>query len=229
MALDQRKRQRKVEKRKAKQRANRGRTLARRPQPQDLSFQLTRAAAQAPILHCATIADIWDEGIGHVLISRQVSTAQVAFVNFLVDMYCLGIKDVIIEVTSRDQYQRLMYDRLNERYDLQNLKPACARKLVEGSVEYAAQFGIAPHKDYRIAQLIFGDIDAAACDQEFEYGKDGKPFFVAGPNDDEQRCREIANQLHGSCGPDGYHFVVPLGGPSIDVEMLSDEDNDPGY
>jgi len=43
MALDERKRQRKVEKRKAKQRVNKGRALARR-QPQDLSFQLTRAA-----------------------------------------------------------------------------------------------------------------------------------------------------------------------------------------
>jgi hypothetical protein len=228
MGLDQRKRQRKVEKRKAKQRVNKGRALSRR-QPQDLSFQLTRAAEQSPILHCVTIAEIWDEGIGHVLISRQVSSTQVAFANLLVDVYCLGVKDVIVQVGSRDQYQRQMYGRLTERYHLQKLKPACARKLVEGSVDFAAQFGIVPHKDYRTAQLIFGDIDAAACDQQFDFGKDGKPFFVAGPNDNESRCREIANKLNTSCGPDGYHFVVPLGGSPIDIDMLSHEDSDGEY
>lgn len=221
MALDQRKRQRKVEKRKAKQRVNKGRALAQR-RPDDLSVKLTRAAAAAPILHCVTIAEIWDEGIGNVLISRQVSSVQVAFVNFLVDLYCLGVKDVILHVTSPDQYRRQMYGHLEERYELQPLKPACARRLVEGSVDFAAQFGIAPHKDYRIAQLIFGDIDATACEQQFEFGQNGKPFFVAGPYDSERRCREIASKLEASCGPDGYEFVIPLGGPAIDIERLTD-------
>ena len=44
------------------------------------------------------MANLWKAGIGHVLLSRQLGSGEVAFAVFLVDMYCFGVKDVMINV-----------------------------------------------------------------------------------------------------------------------------------
>ncbi|MFB3132619.1 MAG: hypothetical protein ACE10K_08885, partial [Rhodothermales bacterium] len=83
-------------------------------------------------------------------------------------------------------------------------------KLVEESVDYARDLGFFPHKDYRKARKIFGDVDRAECKTEFEFGKDGKPFYVSGPYDSETKIRRIVDQLMERLGPDGFHFLVGL-------------------
>jgi hypothetical protein len=210
MAVDPRKRQRKLERRKAKQRAER-RELARRDSG-GLPSRLEQASA-APILHCCTTATIWREGMGHVLISRQLGTGDVAFAVFLVDVYCLGVKDAFANVAPRARYDRDLYGKLAARRTWIPLEPECARKLVESAVRYALDLGFSPHVDYRTAKLIFGDIPAEACSEEYTFGKDGKPVFIAGPYDSPARCEQILRTLHERCGPEGYHFVVPTGGP----------------
>jgi len=56
----------------------------------------------------------------------------------------------------------------------------------------------------------FGDIDAGECTEEFTYGKDGKPYFFAGPYDSRSRCREILNILTSRLGADGFHYTIPF-------------------
>lgn len=205
MATDPRKRQKKLERRKAKAKAER-REMARR-ESKGLPSRIQRAAT-APILHCCVSAEIWRKGIGHVLISRQLA-GQVAFAAFLVDVYCLGVKNAFANVTSRAQYDEQMYGRLARQDDLIKIQPECARKLVEGAVQYANSFGLSPHSDYHTAKLIFGDVVAEACNGQFTFGKDGKPFFVAGPYDDLARCQQILHILHNHCGSDGHHYLIP--------------------
>ena len=206
MAIDPRKRQKKLERRKAKQKAER-RELARRDS-QGMPLQLEQASA-APILHCGAMPEIWEHGIGQVLLSRQRSDGQVAFASFLVDIYCLGVKNAMFGIGPRPRYDRDLYDKLTRQSKLIPLKPECARKLVEGAVRYALDLGFPPHEDYRTAKLIFGDISAEACTEEYTYGKDGKPFFVAGPYDSPARCEQILRTLKRHCGPEGHHFLIP--------------------
>jgi hypothetical protein len=104
----------------------------------------------------------------------------------MVDVYCLGVK--------------------------QALDPAAARKLVEGAVEYAHRLGLASHADYRLAKDMFGAIDPADCRDEFAYGKDGKPLYVAGPAEPTADSRAIVSTLFQSCGPAGFDFICPVEG-----------------
>jgi hypothetical protein len=206
MAIDPRKRQKKLERRSAKQKAKK-RELVRR-NPQSLAGRMDLAAAW-PILHCCVIADLWTDGIGNVLVSRHRSNGDVAAAMFLVDVYCLGVKDAFVNFGSRPHYEKTLYDTLQMRYKLVHLRPECARKLVEGAVRYALDLGLSPHADYRAASRIFGDIDAAACDEAFTYGNDGKPYFIAGPRDDQARCQYVMNTLTQVCGSGGFHFLMP--------------------
>ncbi|MGA2032057.1 MAG: hypothetical protein ABSG68_07375 [Thermoguttaceae bacterium] len=207
MVQDPRKRQKKLERQKAKKKAEQ-RAVARL-EGRGLPAQF-KAAADAPILHCCLADDIWKHGIGQILISRQMTTGNVAFAVFMVDLYCLGVKDVFLNVAPRAKYMADLYDKLVRRGSLIPLKPECARKLIEGAVAYALDLGIPPHADYRRASLIFGRIAADACTETYRYGKDGKPFFVAGPNDGPSRCEQIMSILENRCGPGGYHFLMPL-------------------
>ena len=205
MALDQRKRQKKVERRNQKQKERRTRAQANQF---DLGERLRRASS-APILHCCAAASIRDQGIGNVLISRLLPSGSVAFVNFLVDSYCLGVKNLHMSVTSRGDYETHLYDKVTAQATMIKMTPAAARKLVEGAVAYALDLGITPYPEYPLAREIFGDIDAGACQEEFVFGKDGKPLFIAGPYDDPVRCRYINDRLRERCGDDGFHFIIP--------------------
>jgi hypothetical protein len=206
MAIDPRRRQKKLERRQAKVKAKR-RELARR-ESQGLPSRLQQAST-APILHCCVNSEIWRHGIGHVLISRQLAGGTVAFAAFLLDVYCLGVKNAFANITSRTYYDDDLYGKLAAQGPLAKMQPECARKLVEGAVQYASDMGFSPHTDYRTARLLFGGVSTEACTEEYTFGKDGKPLFVAGPHDNSFRCEQILKTLHNHCGPDGYHFLIP--------------------
>ena len=60
----------------------------------------------------------------------------------------------------------------------------------------------------------------------FQFGKDGKPFYVSGPYDSPVKSRRIVDTLEKRCGPGGYDYLVLVGGsPGLDFE---DEDDDEG-
>lgn len=210
MPVDPRKRQKKLERRKAKQKAER-REVAR-SQSRGLASRLEEAST-APILHCCVTATTWRVGVGNVLVSRQLPIGQVAFAVFLVDVYCLGVKNAMMNILPRVHYDRQVYGKLARQSSWTPIKPECAHKLVEGAVRYALDLGLPPHADYRTARLIFGDIAAEACTEEYVFGKDGKPFFIAGPHDNSAKCQQILAALQHHCGPDGYHYLIPVGGP----------------
>lgn len=237
MALDARRKQKKAEKRKAKEKAKR-KVLAQR-KAEGVGAKLARVAA-APILHCFTTQSFWDSGIAQVLVSRELSTGQIAYAAFLVDRYCLGVKDTFCGVKARQEYFERLYDKVVANGEIVVLKAAAARKLVEGAVEYARSIGFSPESGYSDAKHIFGNIDPAESDREFEFGHNGKPLFVSGPYDSPGRCASIVGILNQNCGQGGYESVLQIRGGTLDssgVLRLSsafdryedDEDEDDEY
>jgi hypothetical protein len=207
MAVDPRKRQKKLE-RKAAKRKKQQHQLAREKSaglPERIA-----SASRYPVLHCWVSDDLWDKGLGWVCLSRELPNGFVAFAVFLMDRYCLGVKDAMADVNGRFTYDKRVTREWRGRFTTKDMDPASARKLVEGAVDYAASLGFHPHPDYHKAKLIFGDLDPSASTETFEYGKDGKPLFVAGPYDTPERCRQILRTLTDKVGPDGFHFMMPL-------------------
>src|SRR5262249_60960909 len=93
MAIDQRKRQKKLAKQRAKRKAkaasqNRARSgrSSGRGSISSLEFEL---AARAPIYKCYVADDLFDQGLGYVVVSR-LSGARIAAGIFLVVGLCLG-------------------------------------------------------------------------------------------------------------------------------------------
>jgi hypothetical protein len=207
MAADPRKRQKKLERRTAKRQEKKHRLV--REQNAGLAERLT-AAARYPVLHAWIGEALWTQGLGQVLLSRALPDGSVAFAVFLVDRYCLGVKDAFGNVLGRSLYDDKCVRDMRSKLPARDVSAATVRKLVEGAVAYAADLGLPPHPDYHKTKPILAGIDLTESAEEFEFGKDGKPLFVAGPHDTPARCRQIVDTLVRTRGPDEFHLVLPL-------------------
>jgi hypothetical protein len=199
----QKKKAQKAAKHRAKKTQNRSHHRERTP------FGL-RKAVQSPIYQCWEPVELFDDmrGIGSVVMARKTEHHQIVMAVFLVDVFCLGIKDAYIRLLSEEGYRQHL-KQIKSHQKLREISPERARKLVEEAEAYAGELGFKPHKDYHAAKAIFGDIDASACPDTFEFGRNGQPLYFAGPYDDRRVRERVIRTLTEKLGPNGFHYVMP--------------------
>lgn len=167
-----------------------------------------RAAASAfGVSYCMMTRDIFDIGLGHVILGRTISPTTVVTGIFLVDVYCLGIKNAYYAERTHEQLRELI-DKMTGDAPFVDIAPECARKIVDGAIAYAKELGFVPHSDYAPAGALFGDIDAGVCRTDYEFGQAGKPLYVSGPNDTPAKIRKIIRTLTARVGEGNFNFVV---------------------
>lgn len=105
---------------------------------------------------------------------------------FKVDTFCTGIKNTFIRCGPMEEYHRI-----DASEDVSRVEPAYAKKLIEESVTFARRFGLEPHKDFEQAFKAFHDIDSDGVELDIEFGMNGKPFFIAGPDDTDEYCHRV--------------------------------------
>jgi hypothetical protein len=165
------------------------------------------AAAIAPIHQSLVPAKLFELGMGNLVFSRSLPDGHIALGAFLLDIFCLGVKDAFFAIVARDEYARRL-SNWSRAENLQPMQPACFRKLVEGGAAYAHELGFNPHVDYEAARQIFGDVQATACPTSFEYGHDGKPFYISGPHETATQVRTILDHLERRLGPGNFNYLV---------------------
>jgi hypothetical protein len=208
MTLSERKRQKKLEKNKKK------RQLMKKTGHTDFGARGTAASyAKYPIYECLVPSELFETGLGMIIATRQPPTGEIAVSAFVVDVFCLGVKNAFFKVASEDAYHNTIKPRLvvtHEGQHFGNTHPSCVRKLIEGAVDYAGDLGFSPHPDYRNAKAIFGDIEAGACPVKYVFGQEGMPMYIQGPNESITQAKKIVDQLAKRCGAGNYHYLVVL-------------------
>lgn len=218
MARDPKKRQKALQRKKAKRQQKK--TVIKRLAGLT-ERALLRQAGTWP-LHEVLLSEEWaDEGaIIQIVVARRSPRDQIAAGVFLVDLGCLGVKNAFARLfESHHDYQELV----REMGSRQTMIPAdlnLIAKILDEGVSYARRFGFEPNPDYGQAKRILGEADPKASSVRVPLGgPEGKPFFVAGPYDNVDR---ILAKLTKAAGPDGFHYIVPIG-PDTEV-FLDDED-----
>jgi hypothetical protein len=166
-----------------------------------------------PVHECLVPPDLFETGLGTVIWTRRTPHGLIALSAFIVDVFCLGVKNALFHICSEQDYAGTVKPRLTEPHSdqaFQAIPPSCARKLIEGSISYAEQLGFHPHRDYQNARGIFGDIDGRACPTTFAYGNDGKPFYIRGPKESISQAKKIVDHLHRKCGEGNFDYLVAL-------------------
>jgi hypothetical protein len=136
--------------------------------------------------------DGWDDvdlgpdgpaGIALVLVARAGRQDRVSVCGYLIDTFCLGVKNVI----GPQQLRRRNVPEFVRTYFEVFPAPALpapielAQHLVLGSVAYAARLGFSPHPDFEAGRDHLGE-PVERC--PITFGREGQPLYIAGPHDD---------------------------------------------
>ncbi len=199
---------------KARQRKKAKRKKKRSPLSQ--LFQspraLLRSSGNWPLHECLVTKDWQQEGnIVQILVARRSPSGQIAAGTFLVDLGCLGVKSAFASLfDTRREYEQKLRARITSQQEMIKADLNLVAKIIREAIAYAKDLGFKPDPDYRDAMLVLGDADPDACDTPIPLGgRDGKPFYIAGPYDNVDR---IMAKLMRKLGPDGFTYLIPISG-----------------
>ncbi len=207
MALDPRRRQKKVERKKAKDKT---RKVENQRREKIAAARESALIAVSPIYACRIQESLEDQGIAQAVIARELPDYRLALGVFLIDSYCLGIKDAFYRIVTRGEYQDFV-DGLEASGKTRKIEPAALKRLIDGAIAYARQLGFEPARDYYKAELMLQAIDTSTCVEEFKFGREGKPYYICGPHDSAARQHQILGTLRRTQGDDGFDFLALIG------------------
>ena len=182
-----------------------------------------RRMAGAPIHSCLISEALLEIGKGYLVLARKAADGRTAMAVFLLDTYCVGVKDVILRVDEASGIERFL-EALGEAQPMVAIESTRARKLLRDLVAWSRSSGMAPHPDYTAAEPLFGDVSADASDESFSFGKDGKPFLIPGPSDTPARIRTRIEALRRTVGDRGFEYMLEV---ESDDDLFGEEDFDP--
>ena len=76
---------------------------------------------------------------------------------------------------------------------------------------------------------MLSDIEVKDSATSFQFGKNGKAFFMSGPYDTPAKIDRIVRTVTDRVGPDAFDYVIALGDPDAiegDMELLGEFDED---
>ncbi len=169
-------------------------------------------ARDYPIYGCWIMAGWQDSGITPVVVAREPEPGKIMFGVYMVDIYCLGIKDVFTRTDfSLNRFERELPKLCSESPEKCSLE--LAHEVIYGGLEYAAKLGFEPHSDYykQHADLMLDPPDAHPRVDHVVFGYEGKPLYVSGPYDSELKSKSIIKTLERTCGAGNFNYLVSIG------------------
>ena len=174
-----------------------------------INYIITKAR-ELPYHECF-INSIWQEkGLATILISKKQPGGNYIFAMYLVDVYCLGLKNTLFNFNYNEaEYEEMKEKLLNGPDEMVSCNIVKAHNIIYGAIDYAEELGFQPDKHFRITEYLLNpDLIDDGIDK-IEFGYEGKPFFISGPDDNTDRIISI---LEKNVGKGNYDFTMP--GPS---------------
>lgn len=149
-------------------------------------------------IHECLINPSWQEmGHARVLVSRAIPNGKIAFAIFLIDLYCLGVKDVFdLTVVRKDVYEN-MKPMMYFDAEPMNCDVHLAHTIVYGGIDYAHNLGFEPNEDFLNSSVILLPREDITSDSSVVFGKDGRPLYVEGLEDDPKLIIATLNKTVG--------------------------------
>ena len=156
-----------------------------------------------PLVGCWLAEDYQEQGMSPVVVARRnPEDNRLAVAVFLCDLLCLGVKDAFFEPCLNDDQLDTILDQQSQ--EMQKITYDKAREIILGAVKYADDLGIQPHPDYAEAKATI-EPDKPFQYKKTRYGKNGKPFYYAGPYDN---LYTILEKLEETVGPNNFTYVI---------------------
>ena len=215
MPRDERKHQKALMKKRSKQKVASQHKTQQQTITAFLEQSIIRRAREYPIVECRINSD-WEKeqpGLVEILVARQQPDGDICFGFYLVDKLCLGLKNTLAHAGFPPaRYQSEIRDKVFRGAKAKDCPVELAHQMIYASIDYAAQFGFQPEKDFALNQYILEPRGELEEPYKITFGKDGKPLYIAGPNDNATR---IIRQLEKTAGPGNFDYVAMMGDMDI--------------
>lgn len=181
-------------------------------------------ARSLPIYKCWINNNWKEQGMANVIVSRIQSNGNFTFAVYLVDLFCLGIKDTFFNINMEKQ----MFDNCVRNFDDANqmieIDYVLAHNIIYASIEYAEDLGFYPHQDFIFTSKYIIEEDTEDFEYiEIECGDNGRPHFVMSDFYNNAQTKAIINQLDKSVGSGNFDVSESEG---IDDELWEEDLDD---
>jgi hypothetical protein len=145
-------------------------------------------------------------GIVGVLVVQDDRYGKVSVCGYLVDTWCLGVKNALGPRIMSEKKLQLFRETFFAPFDSAPIDAPVelAQHVVWGAVDYARELGFEPHEDLWSAA---GHLERLQGPAAITFGKDGRPFYIQGPYDDSSRNLRT---LEHSVGRGNFSFEVSV-------------------
>ncbi|MGB7417226.1 MAG: DNA-binding response regulator [Thermosynechococcaceae cyanobacterium] len=146
-------------------------------------------------------------GLTTVLVVRAAKYNDFLICTYLVDYWCLGIKNTIgprkLDSLAYKRFISTVYEAHSG--EPQNITLSQAQTVVFSALDYAENLGFQPHQDFEKTRPYLGSWSGK---DRIECGRDGKPFYICGPRDNSVK---IMKTLTETVGTGNFDYLLEVG------------------
>lgn len=171
-------------------------------------------ARTLPIGKCYIGPPDWlESGMAHVIVTRLRPNGNLVMASFLVDTFCLGVKDAGYHenITPYDFEKYL--DNYKNGMGLEEISYNEAHNIIYGAMAFAEEGGIKPSKEFDPAGYILQEDTDDTPLIEYDFGKNGKHFLVVNPDRKEMPYYHTLKKNLG----DDFEYIMPYGDDAPDA------------
>lgn len=165
-------------------------------------FFLTQVG-KLPIGKCYVNSSYADVDLANVFVSRTHVTGKITVAIFLVDLKCLGIKDVHFIF---NEAVEVVKEKVLQNTDIVEIDYNLAHNIIYAGYEYALELGLAPHKDFNFLKCILQpDDDNIPLIDVHTGDENGKPHLIV---DNLVKYSNAINTLKKTQGEGNYRVDI---------------------
>ena len=180
------------------------------PQHQSPEKYIRQKARTLPIGKCYITGDWQEQGLAQIVVTRLRPSGNLVVGYYLVDTFCLGVKDAIcFSNMTKDEFDNLL-KRLGQHNSLKEITYNEAHNIIFGAIAFAEEGGVEPAKEFNLAEYILEEDTDDIPLIEYEFGKEGKHFLVIASQQSDKRYIKTLQKNLG----DNFEF------------LMEDDDND---
>lgn len=165
---------------------------------------------------CYVGDDIEKMGEAHIIVSRKHTGGRVSMAVFLVDIWCVGVKDSFYRLRMEDYEFQDLIDSYS--MGLRECSYEEAHNWIYGAVAFAEDAGIKPDKSFNITRYMLEEDDDNIPLIEYDFGKDGKHFLMAGSHLEASRYLPLMEK---NLGKGNFDFAI-----DTDDSLFGHEDDE---
>lgn len=170
---------------------------------------------------CYITEDLENRGEGHIIVTRKHTGGRVSLAFFLVDIWCVGVKDSFYKLRVDPEELEDLIDC--HRLGLRECSYEEAHNWIFGAVEFAEEAGIAPDKSFSLTRYMLEEDNDDIPLIEYDYGKNGRHTLVANSNLEASRYLPM---LKKSLGEGNYDVIIRPDYEEDDWDEETEEDEE---